>query len=487
VTNGARRLNIPLHYDSHRFARLAIALALAFAVAACTGSTAPSPEKTATAATAVALTGTVLPAVSPNPLATADQQALDALAIDVNTTFAAALAATKVQATAACVAARQQLPSTEAQASLASSMDELQFASIQKVVNGDVYHPKVYWVNAPPRTWFDGVKVPGSRYSYDNPDNLYRLIPIDGAGGSAYLIHGQRHGKGPSDTTFSLINNANTQGTVAVLSGSDLVVNADGSYTVTVDADAANGRVNHLQSTAQAVQLFVRNNLADWGSETADTLSVERVGGDGGHAAQTEAEVVANSIVSFQQAIAAYCVGALGVKTMTQTVNTLAQPQQSSTLGTLVTQANTFGHFQISDDQALVVTVRLGGAGYFVLPVSNPWMISVAPDRETNSLNQAQSVPDADGLYRYVIAPRDPGVWNWVDTGGLHEGTMFLRWQNLPATTPASGGPGVAVQLVNVTDLAKILPAETHWVTPAERAQQLATRLAGYQRRIATP
>jgi hypothetical protein len=27
------------------------------------------------------------------------------------------------------------------------------------------------------------------------------------------------------------------------------------------------------------------------------------------------------------------------------------------------------------------------------------------------------------------VAPKDPGVANWLDTTGLHEGTLFVRWQ----------------------------------------------------------
>lgn len=424
-----------------------------------------------------------LPAI--NPLATNDQKALDALALKLHTEQALLFAPIKAEASAACVAARLRLPSAEAQSRLAQAMDELQFASIQKVVNGDVYHPKVYWVNAPPRSWFGGITVPGSRYSYDNPDNIYRLIPIDGA--SRYVLRGQRFGSGPADVTFSLISNANTQGTVAVLAGPDLVVGPDGRYSITIDEQPANGRINHIQATRQAVQLFVRNNLADWQRETPDALAIERIGGDGGNAPQTEAAILANSLRSFQEAIAAYCVGALGLKTMSQPVNTLAQPVQSDSLGTLVTQANTFGHFNLADDEALVATVNLGGAGYFVLPATDPWMITVDPTGFTNSLNNVQARPDPDGRYTFVIAPRDPGVYNWIDTGGLHEGTLFVRWQNLPDTAPASGSPAIDVRLAKQAELRGLLPATTVWVTPAERAAQQAERLRGYQRRIASP
>ncbi len=44
------------------------------------------------------------------------------------------------------------------------------------------------------------------------------------------------------------------------------------------------------------------------------------------------------------------------------------------------------------------------------------------------SLNRAQTKVDADGSFRIVIAHRDPGVPNWLDTEGLPFGMVFWRY-----------------------------------------------------------
>jgi hypothetical protein len=44
------------------------------------------------------------------------------------------------------------------------------------------------------------------------------------------------------------------------------------------------------------------------------------------------------------------------------------------------------------------------------------------------SLNRKQMRLGEDGSYRIVIAHRDPGVPNWLDTAGHDRGTMGLRW-----------------------------------------------------------
>ena len=39
-----------------------------------------------------------------------------------------------------------------------------------------------------------------------------------------------------------------------------------------------------------------------------------------------------------------------------------------------------------------------------------------------------QTVHEPDGTFRMVLAHRDPGVPNWLDTRGLPHGTMFWRF-----------------------------------------------------------
>ncbi|BCL75237.1 hypothetical protein JHS3_09730 [Jeongeupia sp. HS-3] len=413
-------------------------------------------------------------------LATPEQQLLDAKAIQIKKSNI--FIVQRAQLAAAYAAAHGAPISSEASSRLNGALDELIFSAIQKAVNNDPVYPKVYWLNAPPRNWF-GLKVPGGRYSYDNPDNIYRTIPIDGD--SSYVIHGKRTGSGPSDVTFSLISNPNYQQSIAVLNGPDLVVDADGNFTITIDNQPANGRPNHIRSTSEAKQLFVRNNFGNWNTETADALSVTRLGTPW-RSGKSDAAIVADVVTNLNESTLAYGVGTLGVKTYANPVNTLPQPSSSSTLGTLVTQASTFGHFRLADDEALIASVSIGGAGYFVLPVTDPWTVTVDPVNRQLSLNNTQAVADADGNYTFVVSLRDPGVHNWVETVGLHEGTIMPRWQNLPATAPASGGPAISARVVKLADLPHYLPVGTRYVSAAERQQQLQSRAAAYAQRLVT-
>lgn len=97
-----------------------------------------------------------------NPLATPDQQALDALAIKINQDDNFTLL--KAEARADYKTAHGLPISDEAASSLNAAIDELAFSAIKKAVNDDAYFPKVYWVDTSPRQWFS-LDFPGGRYS----------------------------------------------------------------------------------------------------------------------------------------------------------------------------------------------------------------------------------------------------------------------------------------------------------------------------------
>lgn len=431
-------------------------------------------------AAVVAIAAVIGGAQASNPLATPDQQALDALAIDIYQDNA--FTVLKGEAKAAYKTAHGYPISDEASSSLDEAIEELAFSAVQKAVNIDPYHPKVYWYDSGPRNWF-GMDVPGGRYSYDNPDCIYRIIPISSK--VDYVVTGHRHTPGPADTSFSLISDPNSQNTVSHLAGDDLVVNSGGSYTITVNSSSAEGQQNRIQSTPQAKQLLIRNNLGDWQSEKPDNLTVKVVSDIAGHDPTSRNQIIADAKWNLQGSVADYGVGALGLKTTTNKVNSLSNPSQSSTLGTLTSQASSFGHFNLAADQALVATVTAGDADYFVFPAANPWMVTVDPGNNQVSLNNKQAVANTNGTYTFVVSLADPGVYNWINTTGLHEGTLMVRWQGLDTSSSSPDSLSCVSQLVQLANLPSVLPKKTRYVTPEERAAQVDRRAQAYSSRLA--
>jgi hypothetical protein len=92
-----------------------------------------------------------------------------------------------------------------------------------------------------------------------------------------------------------------------------------------------------------------------------------------------------------------------------------------------------------------------------------------------SSLNGGQARIDEDGKFRAVIAVDDPGVPNWLDTGGNLEGAIMLRW------TGASSGPTPSLTVVDAADLTGRLPVGTPSVSEAEREEVLRARRRSVQ------
>lgn len=483
-----------------------------------------STTGTSTTGTSTASTAPVEPAVAitaTSPLGT--QQQLDAERIAWRTVNTLPVALMKVVLLAGFQAAANQQfsevggPDRANLGQLGAAIDEYAMAAAfqQQLLNSNA--PTVVMQVAPGHTWY-GQRVPGSRILYDNPDTVYRFMGVNGA--SSYVIRGRFEGEVPADTTFSVLTGL-TGNTASVLTKDQLVINPDGTFTITADRNPANGRVNHLQLTSDSTIIATRNTLADWGTEVPMSLEIKRVGGPpnslfsqlGGFAIPGLGKFVVDnplltSLVSLipplpyepplLRGIFTAVIMALGIQreatymavATTDPVtgerippNVLKNPTRNAEF--LATQLQSAGYFQLADDEALVVTIDPGNAGYFVVPVTNDWTISKDYWNQQTSLNNAQALANDDlTTYTVVISKSDPGVANWVSTGGLNQGTISMRFQDLDPNAP-DDLPTVTSRVVKLSELDGALPDGTVYYTPAQRAAQLAERKAGFDNRFA--
>lgn len=387
----------------------------------------------------------------------------------------------------------------------------------QQLLNSN--KPTVVMQVAPPHAWY-GQNAGASRILYDNPDTIYRFMGVNGA--SSYVITGKFADLAnlPADTSFSVLTGL-TGNTAAVLTKDQLVIGDDGTFTITLDKTPANGRQNHLQLTADTTIVATRNTLSDWANQQPMSLEITRVGGPpnslfsqlGGFAIPGIGPAVVRSkllttLVSLvpplpfvppvlRGAVTAIIM-ALGVQreatymavaTTDPTTgeriepNVLKNPTRNAEF--LATQLQSAGYFQLTDEEALVITIDRAGAGYFVVPVTDDWTITKDYWNEQTSLNNAQSVADDAGntTYTLVVSPSDPGVANWVSTGGLNQGTISIRFQDIDPDVAQL--PTVSARVVPLSELASVLPPTTQYVTQEQRAAQLATRKAGFDNRFA--
>jgi hypothetical protein len=366
-------------------------------------------------------------------------------------------------------------PSDAMRARFDEAVAEVMFSAAVWSSNQDTLRPKVVCITRLGHP-LAGRRIPGSRWGIDNPDSVYRVIPI--SVDERYEIHGRVGDNRMTENYFTLWD-AN-MGTVDVLNGRTMEVDSDGSFTITVDSDPADGRPNHVQSTAAAHEFYIRDVLLNWDRDDPNHLAVERLGGPPSTPPRTldeQADATAAMMAHF-----ANFTGKLSHGIYKMPPNHFNLAWSADKVGGMRNQVYVMGRFDLAPDEAFVVDVSDGGAEYFTVPLSNIWGTTLDIVDRTGSLNKAQSVANEDGTYTYVISAVDPGVQNWIDSDGLSEGILTLRMAEF-----GEGGPtedlGARGRVVKLDALDSEVP-HLRRVSSEERATELAHRRAGYLRRL---
>lgn len=345
-----------------------------------------------------------------------------------------------------------------------------------KAAASDSQHPRLVRNFMPAYEWH-GAMVPGARTGGDNPDNCYRLAGIEH--GSSYRLIGRLAGGKPANISFALANNYGTSQTVEILEDHQLQWGADGTFEITIDESPAAGRANHLMTHPGTKFLFVRDSMMDWAEETPLDLSIERLGEAKAppigidEMFERATKNALNDVFQyfwFQNMLSS------------QAVNTIlpAYPLASAGVG-LATQGVSSGHFRLGPDDAAIIDYDPAEAGYAAVELTDWLYRSLDYHIVQSSLTAAQSAIDPDGRIRLVIARRDPGVANWLDTRGQANVLMILRWQAMKT----GGRPiNVTLKMTTIDRLKSDLPDSTVWVDADERAALIGARIASYQRRI---
>lgn len=318
----------------------------------------------------------------------------------------------------------------DAPATLDAAVDNLLFSCLQIAINRDPTRPGVVWtVRA--GYMLDALQIPDSRHGGDNPDRVYRLAGVSPE--YHYRIEGRRHPTHPSAGAlyFEAVRAPGLYGQPLLgLHGHDIDIAPDGRFSFTADATPAAGRRNHLQLPPGTENIVIRDTLMDWAQQLPNEVSITCL--DGPAAPLRDHDQLANDAVTLYQACVERQLGFLQFCCREQPANQLIVFERPVHWGM---GGGLFGinRFELADDQALVVTIDLLGAQAFNIGACDPWATSVDYTRHISCLNHQQAQANHDGSYSFVLAPHDPGVHNWLDTGGLRTGTLCARWDARPA------------------------------------------------------
>ena len=369
-----------------------------------------------------------------------------------------------------------------------------QEALMQQSVNEHYFHsslvaasetpkdPFFVWTLALAHQWM-GLDVPGSRFGHDNTDNAYRMAAVDPT--LRYQLSGRFAGPRPCDFSICALPKQVGEGiaadVVAIITIDAIDVDAEGRFSIAIDALPTGQRRNHL-CIAGAKVLFARDTMADWSVERPSELRIARC--DGPAVDDFEQERACARAASLGATIADFFLQRIQHGMFERApVNTIPLPVASGSRGGLSTQLGTVGFYRLADDEALIINADRLGARYLSIQVIDLWMVSYEYSRHTSSFNHVQAIANADGRYRWVISARDPDVYNWLDSGGNANGNILFRWQMVPAGVDISSS--VSTEVVKLNALREHLPADSRFVDAEGRKSQRAKRLQDYWGRIA--
>ena len=301
-----------------------------------------------------------------------------------------------------------------------------------------------------------------SRQGLDNPDAIYFHAYL--REGVTYRIGGRRGTS--ADLSFQVMGGAYTADSAATsllaFDDRELDLRDDGTFEFTYTAEPG------------AKTLIVREVFNDWDREERGTLWIERPDTLGKprrpltqETLQKKYDVAARSLVGSIQTWFAFP----HFFQYREPVNTLTPP--ASTPGGLASQFSSIGHYELDEDEALLVTVpRWDACSYQAIQIGSDWYASTDYETHQTSLTKAQALTDDDGLMRFVIAERlRHPVANWLETTGHRTGPIMLRWQRLEKD------PDVAPTVEKVTASDIDLPPLTD--------EQWAARITARQRAVA--
>lgn len=311
---------------------------------------------------------------------------------------------------------------------------------------------------------------PFTKIGLDNPDTLYFGTRVHT--GCDYVVTGQRGTT--TDLSFQLLGGEYTAENVpdseTAFDDRRLDVDADGSF--------------QWRFTPKTnAQLVIREVYNDW-SARRGTVAIARTDTAGTAPPPLTADLIEKRWATAGKQLVQR------IKTWLQfpqwfymniPVNTMVAPRL--TPGGLATQYSSAGHFELTPEQALVITLPVTDAPYLGFQLGSLWYISLDYINHQTSLNGTQAQADPDGKIRIVVSEGNPGITNWVETVGHRKGFLQFRWQRVSRELTPADGP--TVELVDLASVPDRLPYYGDNTISAEQwRERIALRQIQIQNRM---
>ena len=261
---------------------------------------------------------------------------------------------------------------------------------------------------------------------------------------------------------YAAFDFADAEGRIEILLGPEV----SGPNTIRLDPDHHN------------LVLYFREAMADWANETPMQVAIEALDAPDRFSMVADEAEMANRILRCARFIdynRTFMTNHWGIAFRDDERNVFHSwgysPQKSRELhGNPSAQYHYIG-YECGEDEALVIDMEDPRCPYWGMQMGDLWFQASEYSFHQASLNGSQAIQAPDGHVRMVIAHRDPGVPNWLDTVAPVPGIGLLRTYGADHEVL-----GPKVTRTSLARLREHLAPGTPEVTPAQRRAALKER-----------
>jgi hypothetical protein len=319
---------------------------------------------------------------------------------------------------------------------------------------------------------------PHTKLGLDNPDTLYFHANI--RDDTDYVVTGRRGST--ADLSFQVLAGDYTPvdvpDSLAAFDDRAIDIDDDGTFEIRFGPGFSGGVRNHFPLGAGSAMLVVREVFSDWNRERPGALRIHRADRLGQAPPPVDTDLMAKRYGVAGKLLLGRLRTFLAFPEwfyLNLPVNTMTEPR--TTPGGLSTQYSAVGHYDLDDEQVMLVTVPASDAPYQGIQLGSMWYVSLDYTNHQTSLTADQARVDPDGRMRFVISEADPGVANWLERTGHRRGYVQIRWQRLSRELKPADGP--EVEVMRLGELPQRLPFHTEArVSPQQYAERIAARQA---------
>jgi hypothetical protein len=357
-------------------------------------------------------------------------------------------------ATAANAAAQNKTDSQAAQAlaELQQALDELEvtfaspewklrtpqdYAEARRVMLHALMHGLQNWLEADPaRPFFTSFISQHKKLLGDNPDARYYSAVIDDQ--HSYRVRGNLAGATYTSFTLELGAGTDGDGIGSTLNDTQFTADENGDYEIIVSTEKVDG--NWLPMTKGATSITTRHYYEHAQSINNDRLhhipidirNLQKVP-PRASPNDTDIAVGIRRVTTFVKGNVITMSADKSPSWVSRVPNQFVPPKKDDSHEAITYAARdniySMAPFVLGSDQALLIRGRFPDCRFANVVLFNRFLQTLDYEERSVSLNRAQTVLDADGNFEMIVAHRDPGRPNWLDTEGRPYGIMFWRFQ----------------------------------------------------------